>query len=113
MDIIILSRSNFIASIVSMSLGGGKSPTLDNAVNRLVGKGVTVVTASGNDGSDACNMSPGSAGDNINVGAHSAPIQGAGGCMNPIAYFSNWGTCVDVIAPGMSIMSVKYNANNG
>ena len=102
-----------MASLASMSLGGGPSSTLDKAVNALVAEGVTVVTASGNDGADACNSSPGSAGDNINVGAHSEPVESNGKCMKPIAYFSNWGKCVDVIAPGMYIESVAYPGTTG
>ena len=95
-----------------MSLGGWYSTSLNNAVNELVGKGVIVVTASGNDGGDACLSSPSSAGDNINVGAHSEPSN-SGQCLKPIESFSNWGTCVDVIAPGRDIMSVKYDSNVG
>ena len=102
-----------MASIVSMSLGGGKSNALNAQVNAAVAAGVTVVTASGNDGADAKYNSPGSAGDNINVGAHSAPISTNGVCENPIESFSNWGPCVDVIAPGTSILSVNYINNYG
>ncbi|KAI6648822.1 Proteinase T-like [Oopsacas minuta] len=106
------TRSNFVASIVSMSLGGGKSIAMNRAVNRLVSTGVVVVTASGNDGADACLTSPGSAGLNINVGAHSEPILNSKvGCKNPIEAFSNWGSCVDVIAPGRDIKSVDYRNN--
>ncbi|KAI6646336.1 Cuticle-degrading serine protease isoform X2 [Oopsacas minuta] len=101
--------ADFVASIASMSLGGGYSNAFNKAVNDVVGKGVFVVSASGNDGLDACNSSPGSATDSINVGASSEPIPG---CENPIAYFSNWGTCVDIIAPGVDIMSVDFSNNN-
>ena len=97
-----------------MSLGGGKSTSFNSQVNKLVGKGVTVVTASGNDGMDACGSSPGSAGDNINVGAHSETQKATNGeCSNPIAYFSSWGTCVDVIAAGVDILSVDYSSDVG
>ena len=72
------------------------------------------MTASGNEGADACDTSPGSAGLNINVGAHSEPIWlPKVGCKNPIEAFSNWGSCVDVIAPGRDIVSVDYRSIDG
>ena len=95
-----------------MSLGGPKSTTMNNAVNALVKKGVIVVTGSGNDGVDSCSFSPSSAGDNINVGAHHVP-DNSGKCLKRIESLSNWGTCVDVIAPGRFILSVKYDSNVG
>ena len=103
-----------MATIVSMSLGGGASVSFNIGVNKLVSTGVIVVTASGNEAKDACSASPGSAGNNINVGAHSEPQRSAhSGCRNPIEWFSNWGECVDVIAPGRKIMSVDYSSNTG
>ena len=103
-----------MATIVSMSLGGGASISFNTEINKLVSRGVIVVTASGNDGMNACSASPGSAGNNINVGAHSEPQWSLySGCRNPIESFSNWGKCVDVIAPGRKIMSVDYRHNKG
>ena len=89
---------------MSMSLGGVKSPIQNNLVNYIVGRGVTVVTASGNDGENACHYSPGSAGLNINVGSHGYV---ASGCKKPISKFSNYGKCVDIVAPGVNVLSAN------
>ena len=99
-----LFSADFVASIASMSLGGGKTKSLDTAVNNLVKEGIIVVTASGNERKDACTRSPGSAGLNINVGAHSYNKKT---CKKPMAYFSNYGTCVDIVAPGVAIESTS------
>ena len=100
----LLFRVDFVASIASMSLGGGKSKSMDTAVNILVKEGIIVVTASGNERQDACNKSPGSAGSNINVGAHGYDRRT---CKKPLAYFSNYGKCVDIVAPGVSVLSTS------
>ena len=93
-----------------MSLGGSNSPAMDTAVNTAVEKGMVVVTASGNDNIDACYSSPGSAGSNINVGSHGYDEDS---CEKPRAYFSDYGTCVDIMAPGQDILSATYTSNTG
>ena len=80
-----------------MSLGGGKSPALDRAINTAVERGVHVAVAAGNDNKDACNYSPASAELAVTVGASTL--------QDGRAYFSNWGGCVDVFAPGLNIKS--------
>ena len=96
-----------------MSLGGGKSESLNKVVNSIVETiDITIVTASGNSIAWACNGSPGSAGKNINVGAHDLVIDGES-CSKPPAFFSNFGTCVDVMAPGVRILSAAMNTVNG
>ena len=102
--------SYFVGSILSMSLGGGRSAALNAAVNTAVGNGMVVVTASGNDDIDACQSSPGSAGSNINVGAHGYDEDS---CGKPRAYFSDYGTCVDIMAPGVAILSATHTSNTG
>ena len=94
-----------------MSLGGSKSKSLNKVVNNIIQAiGITIVTASGNEKKWACDRSPGSAGNNINVGAH---YYDAITCKKPMASFSNFGTCVDILAPGVKILSSALNDVNG
>ncbi|KAJ3826824.1 peptidase S8/S53 domain-containing protein [Lentinula raphanica] len=88
-------------SVANMSLGGGKSPTLDTAVNRATEKGLHFAVAAGNENRDACNSSPAAAEKAITVGASTISDERA--------YFSNYGPCVDVFAPGLNIKSTWPN----
>lgn len=81
-----------------MSLGGGKSAALDLAVNNAVKKGLHFAVAAGNDNRDACSYSPASAEQAITVGASTIG--------DDRAYFSNFGKCVDLFAPGLNILSI-------
>merc|ERR1711988_678070 len=83
--------------VVNLSLGGGYYSALNQAVNELVKCGCTVVVAAGNENSNACSSSPASAEDAISVGATDN--------LDQRAYFSNYGDCVDVFAPGLYITS--------
>jgi subtilisin family serine protease len=85
------------AAVVNMSLGGPASSTLDGAVRNLISKGVTVVVAAGNSNADACNYSPARVLDVITVGATTSS--------DARASYSNFGTCLDVFAPGSVITS--------
>lgn len=80
-----------------MSLGGGKSAALDLAVNNAVKKGLHFAVAAGNDNRDACSYSPAAAENAITVGASTIG--------DDRAYFSNYGKCVDIFAPGLNILS--------
>ncbi|KAH9072766.1 subtilisin-like serine protease [Lactarius deliciosus] len=84
-------------SVANMSLGGGKSTTLDNAVNGAVDMGLHFAVAAGNDNRDACTFSPAAAEKAVTVGASTLGDERA--------YFSNYGPCVDVFAPGLNILS--------
>ncbi|CCC70506.1 hypothetical protein NCAS_0F00220 [Naumovozyma castellii] len=90
-------KKGFKGSTANMSLGGGKSPTLDLAVNAAVDAGIHFAVAAGNENQDACNTSPASAERAITVGASTLS--------DDRAYFSNWGKCVDIFAPGLNILS--------
>ena len=89
---------------MSMSLSGGYSSILNKQVNNIVNKGITVVTASGNEGKNASTFSPGSAGMNINVGAHGYRSKE---CKKPMYTMSNYGKCVHIVAPGINILSAS------
>ncbi|MFM2394374.1 MAG: hypothetical protein RLZZ546_2356 [Bacteroidota bacterium] len=92
------------SSLVNMSLGGGKSNSINRAVAELVKNDITVVVAAGNENQDACNVSPASAEEAISVGATSRN--------NQLASFSNWGKCVNLLAPGVDIMSTVPGNNS-
>jgi len=85
-------RTKHKGSVANMSLGGGKSQALDDAVNRAVDSGMHFAVAAGNDNRDACSYSPAAAEKAVTVGASTLGDERA--------YFSNFGECVDVFAPG-------------
>ncbi|KAL2002468.1 hypothetical protein VTN02DRAFT_6735 [Thermoascus thermophilus] len=97
----------FKGSAANMSLGGGKSVTLDLAVNAAVDAGIHFAVAAGNDNADSCNFSPAAAEKAITVGASTLADERA--------YFSNYGKCNDIFAPGLNILSTwigsKYAVN--
>ena len=100
-------KKGFKGSAANMSLGGGKSPTLDLAVNAAVDAGIHFAVAAGNDNADSCNYSPASAEKAVTVGASDL--------YDARAYFSNFGKCNDIFAPGVDILSTwkgsKYATN--
>lgn len=89
-------------SIVNMSLGTtiGRDTYLDWLVRQLVGIGIPVVVAAGNSSIDACERSP--------SGEPTAITVGATDNFDSRAWFSNWGPCVDLFAPGVDILSANY-----
>lgn len=91
------SRKGFKGSVANMSLGGSKVKMLDEAVNAAVDAGMHFAVAAGNDNADACNYSPAAAGKAVTVGASAID--------DSRAYFSNYGKCTDIFAPGLSIQS--------
>ena len=84
-------------AVANLSLGGGLSTALNAAVAGAVSKGVTMVVAAGNSNADACSYSPASEPSAITVAASdSADVR---------ASYSNYGSCVDIFAPGSAITS--------
>ena len=90
-------KKGFKGSAANMSLGGGKSTTLDLAVNAAVDAGIHFAVAAGNDNADSCNYSPAAAANAVTVGASTL--------LDERAYFSNYGKCNDIFAPGLNILS--------
>lgn len=91
-------------AVANMSLGGGASQTLDDAVRRSAGSGVFYSIAAGNNGADACNASPARAGAGTDNGIMTTAATDQS---NAEPSWSNYGSCVDVWAPGVSILSTR------
>ncbi len=97
-------RLNHIApAVANMSLGGGISTALDTAVNNLHNANVTIAVAAGNSNANACNSSPSRAVNAITTGSTTST--------DARSSFSNFGTCLDLFAPGSSILSAWYTSN--
>lgn len=90
-------------SLMNLSLGGTASSTLDQAVAGAIARGITAVVAAGNNAANACNYSPARVPQAITVAASNSSDQRAS--------FSNFGTCIDLFAPGESITSAWYTGS--
>ncbi len=90
-------------AVANMSLGGGVSSALDTAVRNSINAGVVYGLAAGNENADACNSSPSRTAEGITVGATTST--------DARASYSNWGTCLDIFAPGSSITSAGISSN--
>ena len=90
--------------VANMSLGGGKSNALNSAVASAVNAGVTFVVAAGNENQDACNVSPASEPKAITVVALDDN--------DARASFSNFGSCTDIAAPGVSILGADIGSDS-
>ena len=84
-------------AVANMSLGGPLSTSLDTAVQNSIADGVTYAVAAGNSNADACKSSPSHAANALTVGATTSG--------DARASYSNYGTCLDLFAPGSSITS--------
>ncbi len=90
-------------AVANMSLGGGASTALDQAVSNSIADGVTYALAAGNSNANACNSSPARTPNAITVGATTSS--------DARASYSNYGTCLDVFAPGSNITSAWSTSN--
>ena len=93
-------------AVTNMSLGGGTSAALDSAISKAVASGVVFAIAAGNSAVNACTVSPA----RIGASVAGAITTGATNSAEAEASFSNFGTCVDTWAPGVSILSTYLNA---
>jgi subtilisin family serine protease len=98
-----VTANHISPAVANMSLGGGASSALDTAVNNLSNSGVPIAVAAGNSNANACNSSPARAANAITVGSTTST--------DARSSFSNFGTCVDLFAPGSSILSAWFSSN--
>jgi len=90
-------------AVANMSLGGGISGALDAAVQASITSGITYAIAAGNSNANACNESPGRTPQAITVAATASN--------DARASFSNFGSCVDLFAPGVGI-TASWNTSD-
>jgi hypothetical protein len=99
-----VTNNRQLPAVANMSLGGSTMLTLDAALTASIASGIPYVVAAGNSNTDACNFSPARTPTAMTVGAIDQSN-------DTRASFSNWGTCLDLFAPGVSILSAG-KANN-
>jgi subtilisin family serine protease len=97
-----VTRHAISPAVANMSLGGGYSRTLNDAVATSSASGVTYVVAAGNETDDACRHSPASAPAAITVGASTR--------LDERLYNTNYGSCVDLFAPGLGVETTGVQA---
>lgn len=91
-------------AVANMSLGGGANQAVDDAVRNSAASGILYALAAGNDGADACNSSPARAGAGPDNGIVTTAATDSG---DAEASWSNYGDCVDIWSPGVSILSTR------
>jgi aqualysin 1 len=98
-----IANNKMLPAVANMSISGGKSDAINQSIRNLINSGVVIAVAAGNSSWDACQYSPASESLAITVGATTKIDERAG--------YSNYGTCVDIFAPGDAIVSA-YNTND-
>ncbi|KAI1652618.1 subtilisin-like protein [Daldinia decipiens] len=97
------TRSCPAGAVANMSLGGGSSSSINSAAKAMINAGVFLAVAAGNDNQNAANSSPASEPSVCTVGATTSA--------DARASYSNYGSVVDIFAPGSSILSTWNNGN--
>jgi subtilisin family serine protease len=92
-------------AVANMSLGGGAFQPVDDAVTAMIAAGVPAAIAAGNQNSNACSFSPARTPTAVTVGATNNGNEGR-------ASFSNFGTCVDIFAPGVNVLGAWHTGDN-
>jgi serine protease len=95
-----ITANRVLPAVANLSLEGPKSASVNAAIQAMIDAGVTTVVAAGNDAGDACGYTPASAPAALTVGS-TWNFDGMSG-------FSNFGSCVDLFAPGEAIRSAYY-----
>ncbi|XP_013415306.1 uncharacterized protein LOC106177163 [Lingula anatina] len=97
-------QSNRRLSVINFSVGAWFSSSLNDAVDDVLAAGIPAIVGAGNANADACNYSPGSTPNALTVGAFSEDFEEPS--------FSNYGSCLDLYAPGEDIKGADFSGNN-
>lgn len=100
-----VTANRVLPAVANMSLGGAPNTSKETAVRNSIAAGVTYVVSAGNNNVDACTQSPALVAEAITVGATDS--------QDLRASFSNYGTCVDLFAPGVSIIAPSFSSDTG
>ncbi len=103
LDWIVAHHAAGTPAVVNLSVGGPASAAVDSALQAVINDGVTAVVAAGNSATDACGSSPARLPAAVTVAASDSSDRQAS--------FSNYGSCVDLYAPGVGITSATYTSN--
>jgi subtilisin family serine protease len=95
-------------AVANMSLGGSVSTAIDAAVRRSISAGITYVVAAGNSNISACNVSPARVGEAVTVGASNSSDAR---WVTSSTSASNFGTCLDMFAPGQNTTSAAHTGD--
>lgn len=98
-----VARNAVKPAVANMSLGGGANASVDDAVRKTVASGISVAVAAGNSGVDACNSSPARVAEAVTVGATDS--------RDTKPSWSNYGSCLNILAPGVSIKSAGHGGD--
>jgi subtilisin family serine protease len=105
LDFVVRDHAAGTPAVAVLSLGGATtSTTVDDAVRRVIADGVSVAVAAGNENIDACTISPARVGAALTVGASDPTTDRR-------ASFSNVGSCLDLFAPGVGILSAGHTGD--
>jgi serine protease len=99
-----VTANRVLPAVANLSLTSELSLAVNDAIDRATAAGITVTVAAGNSAADACGYSPSSASSALTVGATTSA--------DGQAWFSNWGACVDIFAPGVTVYSALNTDDN-
>ena len=99
-----VTKNHIKPAVANLSLGGSANSSVDTAVKNLISAGVTTAVAAGNSNADACYYSPARVAAALTVGSTTKSDYRSS--------FSNYGSCVDLFAPGSSIKSAWYTSDS-
>jgi len=103
-----VTKNRVLPAVANISIAGGTSSTVNAAVENSIAAGVVYAVAAANYAANACNYSPASATDALTVAASTRDITSS---YDVQASYSNFGSCVDLFAPGSAILTATNTSD--